>query len=91
MTRINQRQTSPVTEFCINEQQYQALVIPITLYDGTVPVPADAVVVAVTAPRGLSMKPRVLPAVEVAAGAAEVGAAPTNQKRVKKLNSITEC
>lgn len=42
------------------------------------PVPAGAVVVAVTAPRGLSMKPRVLPAVEVAAGAAEVGAAPKN-------------
>lgn len=54
-------------------------------------MPTGAVVVAVTAPRGLSMKPRVLPAVEVAAGAAEVGAAPTNQKRVRKLNSTTEC
>lgn len=95
MTRIHQQQTSPVTEFCINEQQYQPLVIPIILYDGTVPVPAGAVVVAVTAPRGLSMKPRVFPAADVAAGAAEVGAAPTDQERVrvtdKKINATTEC
>lgn len=58
-------------------------------------MPAGAVVVAVTAPRGLSMKPRVLPAADVAAGAAEVGAAPTDQERVrvtdKKINATTEC